>query len=102
MPTPRLDPAALAELPHTLPGWRHAAAPEGGGLLHREFVFRDFRQAFGFMAQVALAAEKLDHHPDWSNSYRTVSISLTTHDAGGLTAKDVALARLIDHAFATR
>jgi 4a-hydroxytetrahydrobiopterin dehydratase len=100
MPTPKLDPAALAELPHTLPGWRHEAAH--GGSLHREFVCRDFRQAFGFMAQVALAAEKLDHHPDWSNSYRMVSISLTTHDAGGLTEKDVALARLIDQAFATR
>lgn len=97
MPSPKLDAAALAELPRSLPGWRVESSQ--GGALQRQFVFADFRQAFGFMTQVALAAEKLDHHPDWSNSYSKVDISLTTHDAGGLTAKDVALAGLIDRAF---
>jgi 4a-hydroxytetrahydrobiopterin dehydratase len=55
-------------------------------------VFRDFNEAFGFMARAALAAEKSDHHPDWRNVYKTVEVSLSTHDAGGVTARDVALA----------
>ena len=66
----------------------------------REFVFPDFNRAFAFMTQVALAAEKADHHPEWSNVYRTVDIVLTTHDAGGVTELDVALARFIDAAYA--
>ena len=65
-----------------------------------ECVFRDFRQAFAFMTEVALLAEKADHHPEWSNVYNTVRITLTTHDAGGITAKDIALARQIDLAMA--
>ena len=60
------------------------------------FKFRDFSEAFAFMAQVALLAEKLDHHPEWSNVYSRVEIVLTTHDAGGVTAKDIEMARLID------
>jgi len=63
-----------------------------------ECVFRDFRQAFAFMAEVALLAEKADHHPEWSNVYNKVCITLTTHDAGGITGKDMALARHIDRA----
>lgn len=68
----------------------------GGRSIARSFVFRDFSQAFAFMTRVALLAEKADHHPDWSNSYNRVEISLTTHDAGGLTARDAKLARAID------
>ena len=66
----------------------------------REFVFKDFNRAFAFMTQVALAAEKADHHPEWSNVYNKVRITLTTHDAGGLTQKDLDLARFADEAYA--
>ena len=76
-----------------MPGWRLA---EGGEALHRRFAFKDFAAAWGFMARVALLAEKADHHPDWRNLWNTVDITLTTHDAGGLSARDVALARAID------
>ncbi|MXU64890.1 4a-hydroxytetrahydrobiopterin dehydratase [Oceanomicrobium pacificus] len=62
----------------------------------RTFKFKDFNAAFGFMARVALWAEKLDHHPEWSNVYNRVTVTLTTHDAGGLSAKDVTLADHID------
>jgi 4a-hydroxytetrahydrobiopterin dehydratase len=77
-----------------LPGW--AFDEEGGGAIARTFRFRDFGQAFGFMAQVALAAEKADHHPDWSNSWNRVDIRLSTHSEGGVTGKDMVLARSID------
>jgi 4a-hydroxytetrahydrobiopterin dehydratase len=76
--------AALAELP----GW---ALREGK--LQRSFRFSDFVQAFGFMAQVALLAERMNHHPDWSNVYNRVEIALSTHDLGGLSTYDVELAR---------
>ncbi len=81
--------AALAELPE----WRLAS---GGDAIERSFRFADFGEAFAFMTRVALAAERADHHPDWRNSWNLVEISLTTHDAGGLTARDVGLARKID------
>ncbi|MEQ8272414.1 MAG: 4a-hydroxytetrahydrobiopterin dehydratase [Deltaproteobacteria bacterium] len=68
------------------------------GKLHRDLKFDDFTAAFGFMAKVALYAEKMDHHPEWSNVYNRVSIDLTTHDAGGLTELDFALAERIDSA----
>lgn len=80
---------ALAELPH----WREVAGRDAIG---RKFVFKDFNQAFGFMARAALLAEKMDHHPEWSNVYRTVEVTLSTHDAGGVTEKDVALAKAMD------
>lgn len=88
-----LDAAARADLPRLLPDWRPL---EGRDAIHRRFVFRDFSAAFGFMARVALLAEKHDHHPEWSNVWNRVDIVLTTHDAGGLTERDVALARAID------
>jgi 4a-hydroxytetrahydrobiopterin dehydratase len=66
----------------------------------REFVFADFNRAFAFMTQVALAAEKADHHPEWSNVYNKVRVTLTTHDAGGVTQKDLDLARFADEAYA--
>lgn len=78
----------------TLPGWTYQA--ERGGVIHRDFAFDDFVQAFGFMTQLALAAERLNHHPEWSNVYNKVSISLTTHDVQGLSTNDIELARIAD------
>ena len=83
--------AALARLP----GWTHDPAAQA---IRRDFRFGTFAEAFGFMARVALLAEKADHHPDWSNSYNKVAITLSTHSAGGITEKDVALAAAIDAA----
>jgi 4a-hydroxytetrahydrobiopterin dehydratase len=80
---------ALAQLPH----WRELP---GRDAIARKFVFADFNQAFGFMARAALAAEKMDHHPEWSNVYKTVEVTLSTHDAGGLTPKDIELAKAMD------
>jgi 4a-hydroxytetrahydrobiopterin dehydratase len=71
----------------TIPGWTHR-----GKKLHRTFTFRDFSEAFGFMARVALTAEKLDHHPDWANAWNRVTVDLSTHAAGGLTELDFRLA----------
>src|SRR5579884_1120176 len=65
--------------------------------IRRAFRFRDFPEAFGFMARVALAAEKADHHPDWSNSWNRVDVALSTHSEGGVTSKDVELARQMNH-----
>lgn len=76
-----------------LSGWRMA---EGRDAIVKRFVFDDFNQAFGFMARVALVAEKMDHHPEWSNAYKTVDITLSTHDAGGLTERDIGLAEAMD------
>ncbi|NKE44184.1 4a-hydroxytetrahydrobiopterin dehydratase [Roseomonas frigidaquae] len=88
-----LDTAARAELPHTLPLWQVA---EGRDAILRRFRFADFSAAWGFMARVALLAEKHDHHPEWSNVWNRVEILLTTHDAGGLSERDVAMAQAID------
>ena len=76
-----------------LPGW---SWDEEAGSIRRDFRFQGFSQAFAFMTRVALAAEKADHHPDWSNSWNKVEIALTTHRANGLTARDLALAARID------
>ncbi len=76
-----------------VPQWQPV---EGRDAITRNFRFADFNAAFGFMARVALVAEKMDHHPEWSNVYRTVTVTLSTHDAGGLTALDIALAEAID------
>jgi 4a-hydroxytetrahydrobiopterin dehydratase len=81
--------ATLAEISD----WKPA---EGRDAITRTLKFADFSQAFGFMTRVALAAEKLDHHPEWSNVWNRVEITLTTHDAGGLTERDVKLAKIID------
>ncbi|RJF77069.1 4a-hydroxytetrahydrobiopterin dehydratase [Rhodopseudomonas palustris] len=72
-----------------LPGWSEVS---GRAAIARTFVFGDFNQAFGFMTRVALIAEKSDHHPEWRNVYKTVEVVLTTHDAGGVTVRDIALA----------
>ena len=76
------------------------AKAEKRDAITREFVFPDFNRAFAFMTQVALAAEKADHHPEWSNVYNKVRVTLTTHDAGGVTQKDLDLARFADEAYA--
>ena len=68
----------------------------GRDAITKTFQFRDFNEAFGWMARVALAAEKMDHHPEWFNVYRTVDVTLATHDAGGLTERDVKLAKKMD------
>jgi len=76
-----------------LPAW----SLRGDGLvISRDFVFADFSEAFAFMTRVALYAEKMDHHPEWSNVYNRVHVELTTHDAGGLSLRDVAMARAVD------
>ena len=69
---------------------------EGRDAITRTFSFRDFNEAFGFMTRAALVAEKMDHHPEWSNVYKTVLVTLSTHDAGGLTERDVKLAEAMD------
>jgi 4a-hydroxytetrahydrobiopterin dehydratase len=81
--------AALA----TLEGW---ALAQGRDAIRKRFVFRDFSAAFGWMTRVAMVAEKMDHHPEWSNVYRTVEVTLATHDAGGLTGLDIELAQTMD------
>ncbi|WP_084587734.1 4a-hydroxytetrahydrobiopterin dehydratase [Devosia riboflavina] len=85
----KLKPDELAAARSKLRGW---TIENGETQLKRSFKFKDFSEAFGFMSRVALLADKADHHPDWSNSYNKVEIVLSTHDAGGLTQKDVDLA----------
>ena len=89
----KLQGAARTTALAALKGW---AEIEGRDAIGKSFKFKDFNQAWGFMARVALAAEKLDHHPEWFNVYNRVDITLSTHDAGGLSERDIALARLID------
>ena len=87
-----LDQEAIEERLGSVPGW----AVEDGKL-HRELEFADFNEAFGFMTRAALVAEKMNHHPDWSNSWNKVEITLTTHDAGAtVTDNDRAMAAAID------
>lgn len=85
----------IASLMAGLPQWRYQS--ERGGSITRDFKFIDFNEAFGFMTRVALLAEQHNHHPEWSNVYNRVSIMLTTHDAGGLSARDLDLAQRIDN-----
>jgi 4a-hydroxytetrahydrobiopterin dehydratase len=77
-----------------LKGWSEVA---GRDAITRKFVFADFNQAFGFMTRAALVAEKMDHHPEWFNVYKTVEVTLSTHDAGGLTERDIKLAEAMDN-----
>jgi 4a-hydroxytetrahydrobiopterin dehydratase len=89
----RLSPEARKEALAILTGW---TLVEGREAMSKRFVFRDFNEAFGWMSRVALLAEKMDHHPEWSNVYTKVRITLSTHSAGGLTEKDTKLAERID------
>ncbi|WOF44512.1 4a-hydroxytetrahydrobiopterin dehydratase [Sphingopyxis indica] len=89
----KLDDAARAALLARFPEWTHEPARDA---ITRRFTFADFAQAFGFMASVAIIAEKMDHHPEWSNVYNRVDILLTTHDANGLSERDARLAEAIE------
>jgi 4a-hydroxytetrahydrobiopterin dehydratase len=89
----RLSQEARKSALMALPGWKEVAGREA---LERTFVFKDFNEAFGFMSRAALVAEKNDHHPEWRNVYRTVEVVLATHDAGGVTARDIELAKAMN------
>jgi 4a-hydroxytetrahydrobiopterin dehydratase len=87
----RLTDDQIQEELKGLPGWSLE-----NGKLHREYAFKDFSEAFGFMTRAALHAEKMDHHPEWFNVYNKLRVDLMTHDAGGITANDIALARALE------
>jgi 4a-hydroxytetrahydrobiopterin dehydratase len=89
----KLSGKARADALDALKGWKLV---DGRDAIAKRFVFKDFNAAFGWMARVALVAEKMDHHPEWSNVYRTVEVTLSTHDADGLTELDIRLAKAMD------
>lgn len=89
----KLDDARRAEALAALPEWQPVSERDA---IVRTFKFRDFNEAFGFMSRAALIAEKMDHHPEWSNVYNRVEVTLTTHDADGLTELDITLATALD------
>jgi 4a-hydroxytetrahydrobiopterin dehydratase len=93
MAAAKLERAEVDRLVASLSGWSVTA---DGKSIGKTFVFGDFNEAFGFMSRVALAAEKLDHHPEWSNVYKTVKVTLSTHDSGGITELDGKLAKAMD------
>lgn len=93
MPTKTLSDAERDDFLSEHGEWRHDAKRDA---ITRRFTFADFSAAFAFMTRVALLAEKFDHHPEWSNVYSRVDLTLTTHDAGGLSARDVAMAEAIE------
>ena len=90
-----LSQAALAEALASLEDW---TVSEGGDALERTYRFSDFMTAFGFMGRVAVYADVVDHHPEWFNVYNRVDVTLTSHDAGGITSRDIAMARFMDRA----
>jgi 4a-hydroxytetrahydrobiopterin dehydratase len=89
----KLEGDARSEALSRLQGWILA---DGRDAIRKSFRFKDFNQAFAFMTRIAMMAEKMDHHPEWSNVYNRVEITLATHDAGGLTERDIRLATFID------
>jgi 4a-hydroxytetrahydrobiopterin dehydratase len=89
----KLTDSERGEALATLKGWQLV---DGREAIRKEFKFKDFNAAFGFMGRVALMAERMDHHPEWFNVYNRVEITLATHDAGGLSARDITLAMFID------
>ncbi len=89
----RMSAEARRSALKSLTGWSEAAGREA---IERTFVFKDFNEAFGFMCRAALVAEKNDHHPEWRNVYKTVEVVLSTHDAGGVTARDIELAKAMN------
>ena len=90
---PKLDAGARAAALKDLPEWRQV---DGRDAITRKFQFKDFNAAFAFMTRVALLAEKMDHHPEWFNVYNKLEVTLSTHDAGGVTEKDIALAKAME------
>jgi 4a-hydroxytetrahydrobiopterin dehydratase len=94
----KLEPAEVREGLTALPQWNF---DEARGAIRREFVFADFAQAFAFMTRIAMAAEKVDHHPEWFNVYNRVDMTLSTHDCHGLSQRDIDLARIADAAFSS-
>jgi 4a-hydroxytetrahydrobiopterin dehydratase len=93
MMSERLSAEARKSTLKGLSGWKEVAGREA---IERTFVFKDFSEAFGFMSRAALVAEKNDHHPEWRNVYKTVEVVLSTHDAGGVTSRDVELAKAMN------
>ncbi|OAE96784.1 4a-hydroxytetrahydrobiopterin dehydratase [Bradyrhizobium centrolobii] len=89
----RLSAEARRQALTGIPGWVEVGGREAIG---KTFVFKDFNEAFGFMTRAALVAEKMDHHPEWRNVYKTVEVVLATHDAGGVTALDIELAKTMN------
>ncbi len=89
----RLSADARKQALGGLPGWTEVPGREAIG---KTFVFKDFNEAFGFMTRAALVAEKMDHHPEWRNVYKTVEVVLSTHDSGGVTGLDIALAKAMN------
>ena len=89
----KLTPKARAAALKKLPKWKSAADRDA---ITRKFAFKDFNTAFGFMTRVALLADKMDHHPEWFNVYNKVDVTLSTHDAGGVTQNDVDMAKAMD------
>lgn len=96
MTTPALEPLSDTERADALDGLPEWDYDEARDAITRSIVFADFVEAFGFMTQVALIAEKADHHPEWTNVYNRVAVLLTTHDAGGLSGRDIEMAEAID------
>jgi 4a-hydroxytetrahydrobiopterin dehydratase len=95
----KLEGAARSTALKELSGWSEVS---GRDAIRREFRFKDFNEAFAFMARAALLAEKLDHHPEWFNVYNKVDVTLSTHDAGGITENDVKMAKAMDSYVANR
>lgn len=93
----KLDTEEIETALNSLPGWELT-----GNEIKAQYVFVDFRQAFGFMTEIALWAEKLNHHPTWSNTYNRVDVTLTTHDADGITGLDIELAQAMNDAASVR
>ncbi|WGD52554.1 4a-hydroxytetrahydrobiopterin dehydratase [Bradyrhizobium sp. CB1650] len=89
----RLSVDARKQALSGIPGWAEVGGREA---IEKTFVFKDFNEAFGFMTRAALVAEKMDHHPEWRNVYKTVEVVLSTHDAGGVTARDIDLAKAMN------
>lgn len=89
----RIDEAVLTAALNELPGWQRLS---GRDAIAKSFRFKNFRQAFAFMSEIALLAEKADHHPEWTNVYNRLDIVLTTHEASGVSERDLALARQIE------
>lgn len=93
MKVKKLEPRARAAALKSLKGWKET---KNGGAIAKNFKFKDFNEAFGFMTRVALLADKMDHHPEWFNVYNKVEVTLSTHDAGGVTQNDIDMAKAMN------